>query len=420
MKPFHAVFWFFVCLLVTRLSAADLLLKNARLVDPAARRVITTDLLIREGKIAGPADPVASTPPTVHDLQGRWVIPGLIDLHVHYPGNTLPNGGDEEHDIRESARIFLRAGVTAFLDLGSSTDEIFRERERQRAGDPATADGADIYCAGTPFGISGSPSAIARLQAYIARWRPDVVKFLYIHSRRLPSPPPEALRHIVAAARSAGVKTIVHISRWDDARAALAAGATAITHFHDEAVIPDDLARLWSANPTLSIPTLAVQTDLVNFADHPELLDNPLLRSLTSASSRAAYRNRAHFSDEAVDGLQWRREALANDRETFTRLQRAGVRMLAGSDTNNLGVFLGYSLHRELLLMQENGYSPWEALAAGTTAAADFLGRPAGIHPGETAELVILDADPTADIANTQKIHAVVHRGRYFPSKLPK
>lgn len=416
MKPFHAVFLLLACLPSTPLAAADLLLKNARLVDPAARRVTITDLLIREGKIAGPATSAASTPPTVHDLQGRWVIPGLIDLHVHYPGNTLPNGGEEEHDIRESARILLRAGVTAFLDLGSSTDEIFRERERQRAGDPATADEADIYCAGTPFGISGSPGAITRLQAYIARWRPDAIKFLYLHSRRQPSPSPEALRHLVAAARGAGVKTVVHISVWDDARAALAAGASAITHFHDEAVVPDDLARAWAASATRSIPTLAVQTDLVNFVDHPELLDHPLPRLLIPASSRAAYRDRAHFIDETTRGLEWRRDALAKDRQTFARLQRAGVRMLAGSDTNNLGVFLGYSLHRELLLMQENGYSPWDALAAGTTAAADFLGRPAGIHPGETAELVILDADPTADIANTQKIHAVVHRGRYFPS----
>jgi imidazolonepropionase-like amidohydrolase len=62
--------------------------------------------------------------------------------------------------------------------------------------------------------------------------------------------------------------------------------------------------------------------------------------------------------------------------------------------------------------MQHAGYSPWEALAAGTTGPDSFLGRPAGIHPGEVAEMVVLDADPVVDVANTEKIHAVIHHGR--------
>ena len=85
--------------------------------------------------------------------------------------------------------------------------------------------------------------------------------------------------------------------------------------------------------------------------------------------------------------------------------------MLTGTDAGNLGVFQGYSVHRELELFVDAGLSEWEALRAATTNAAAFLGERWGVAPGDEATFVILDGSPIEDISNTQRIHAVVQRG---------
>ena len=86
--------------------------------------------------------------------------------------------------------------------------------------------------------------------------------------------------------------------------------------------------------------------------------------------------------------------------------------MLVGTDAGNWGTIHGYSVHRELILLVEAGLSPWEALAAATTNAGNLLGRHYGVRPGDEANLVILDASPIDDIANTQRISAVISRGK--------
>jgi imidazolonepropionase-like amidohydrolase len=92
-------------------------------------------------------------------------------------------------------------------------------------------------------------------------------------------------------------------------------------------------------------------------------------------------------------------------------LRAAGVSILAGSDTGNLGTFQGYSVHREIELMVEAGIPPWEALRAATTEAARFVGLDWGVRVGAPANLIVIAGSPVADIRNTRRIVNVVHRG---------
>jgi imidazolonepropionase-like amidohydrolase len=85
--------------------------------------------------------------------------------------------------------------------------------------------------------------------------------------------------------------------------------------------------------------------------------------------------------------------------------------MLTGSDGGNWGVFQGYSVHREMVRLVQAGLTPWDALAAATTRAGEFLGQKYGAQPGDIANLVVLDASPIEDIANMQRIAMVVVRG---------
>jgi len=413
--PFPRLFLASVTLLLTSQSfARDLRLKNVRLVDPSRRTVEVTDILISGDRIAN--HDAAAQDAEILDLTGHWVIPGLIDLHVHSFGNLFPDGTDEDLDPRATARLMLYCGVTAYLELGTrNLDDIFAARNAQRAGTVLPGTEADIYCAGIAFGpwsLTTPAQAKTNLAEYMAHWKPDVIKILNGRFSNRGGITPETLAAAVETARLAGIMTVVHISAWDQARSTVLAGATAITHFDDDEVIPDDLVKLWAARHILSIPTMAVQSDVANFVHSPALLDNPLLQAVAPAAGIQAYRDAARFSDRGRRTLRWQTDDMGNDTQTFGKLMSAGIPMLAGSDTCNLGTFQGFSLHREIKLMQAAGYPAWDALAAATTGAAAFLGRPTGIHPGEIAELVVLDADPLADVANTQKISAVIHHGR--------
>lgn len=417
MKPHHAPLLAFALLIsFADGRAAELWLRNVQLVDPAARTSTRTDIVVVDGRIVPtpPGPPPASA--QVLELAGKWIIPGLVDLHVHSYGNVFADGTDQDLDPRATARLMLYCGVTAYLELGTrNLDDIFAARDGQRAQPPAAAGEADIYCAGFAFGpwsLASPDAAKSTLSAYLRRWHPDVIKLLNGRFANRPGFALDVLRAAIATAHAAGTKAVVHISSWQNARDALEAGADAITHFDDDEIVPDDLAGRWARQKVLSIPTMAVQSDVADFVRTPALLDDPLLRAVAPAAGIDSYRDATRFSARARRTLRWQRDDRANDTKTFQKFQAQGISMLAGSDTCNLGTFQGYSLHREIRLMQLAGYSPWEALAAGTTGADAFLGRPAGIHPGEIAELVVLDADPAADVANTEKIHAIVHHGR--------
>ena len=99
-------------------------------------------------------------------------------------------------------------------------------------------------------------------------------------------------------------------------------------------------------------------------------------------------------------------------------MYRAGVPILAGTDTMNPQCFPGFGLHDELALLVDAGLSPLAALQAATRNAADFMGqldRRGTIEVGKTADLVLLDKDPLADIYNTRTIQTVVLRGKLYP-----
>jgi imidazolonepropionase-like amidohydrolase len=113
-----------------------------------------------------------------------------------------------------------------------------------------------------------------------------------------------------------------------------------------------------------------------------------------------------------------RRQALQKMLEVVRTMHKAGVQMLAGTDPPTRDVFPGFSLHDELGLLVEAGLTPQEALRTATSNAAKCLGLAQShgtIEKGKAANLVLLDADPLVDIANTKKIAGVVAAGKFFP-----
>ncbi len=410
-------------------GAQDIAFENAHVVDPAQRVIRTGTIHVRDGRIVGVVDrlPAGFAGERI-DLAGGYVIPGLVDAHTHAFGNMSPAGAPQFLGPLGVARMNLYAGVTAFLDLFSAEDMIFGAREAQRtaaqpaarifaAGPCLTATNGHCSEYGVPTRLVNSPAEANREVDALAAKKPDVVKLVYDNQtyggRTMPTVNRETMEAVVAAARRNGLKTVIHVGTWTDVREAVLAGASAVTHTPGPDPMPADLPALMLERGTVHIPTLAVQSELARILDDPALLDDPLLVAVTTEPLRAGYRAaRDSVPARTRSFLDWQRRITAANREAVATLARAGVPMLTGTDGGNLGVFQGFSVHREMELLVDAGLSAWDALRAATTNAAAFLEQPWGFATGDEATFVVLEASPIDDIRNTRRIRTVVQRGR--------
>lgn len=408
-------------------AAQDLALANAVVINPVDESVDRGVLVIRDGVVTGLA---ATVPPDftgrVLDLEGRFVMPAPADLHTHSFGNMSPRGMPQMLGPQGTANAALFTGVGFVLDLFSPEQMIFEYRNRRRdegglgaelfaAGPCLTATNGHCSEYGVPTRIVDTPEEARQEVTDLAGFAPDVVKIVYDHQtyggRSMPTVDLPTLTAVLETARAHGLKTVVHVGTWDDLREAALAGADAVTHTPGPDAVPAGLAEILAEQGTYHIPTLAVQGDFARMADDPGLLDDPLLIETTPAALRNAYRVGDGWDPRIVGFLTWQRTLMDTSLEAVRALADAGVPMLAGTDGGNMGVFQGYSVHRELELLVEAGLSEWSALRSATTNAARFLERSWGVAPGDEATLLILEASPIESITNTKRVHAVVQAG---------
>jgi hypothetical protein len=189
-----------------------------------------------------------------------------------------------------------------------------------------------------------------------------------------------------------------------------------IAHESDATYDTDKAATLFltlKKNGTWVTPTL----NSLNTASHPEewSVDDPLLEFVPPALAKQ-WRDSFH-NDQMKQRAAWLARQASNDWKLTSELHHAGISLLVGSDSLDPFVFPGESLHKELVEMVRAGLTPAEVLQSATRGAAQFLGRERDlgtVEPGKAADLVLLDASPLENIANTQRITAVVRDGKYL------
>ncbi len=401
-------------------------LKGGSVVDPATQKILRTDLRISNGKLQRQTAPKAFKPgERVIDITGKYIIPGIYDMHVHSSfGN--PGPGDSRQDLTpiETSRLVLRTGVTGFLDLFADENEIFSARDEIRR----TKEGAEIFAAGPmltcPQGHGSDLGRPTRLVTSVkeaekqvdelAKKHPDVVKMSYDHAGEQVPPKPvmneSLLKAIIRTAKKHNLRTVVHIGNWDDAKAAVLAGATIVTHLH-ETDIPDSLVALMKERKTIEIPTMAYQTEALHILENRDLLNSPLLVSLIPANLLNAYRRMDPSEPFLHRVLDWQSRGRDSFPRSLAKLIKAGIPIFCGTDSGDIGVFHGYSVHREMVMMVNAGATSWTALASATTLPKKFLRRTSGIENGDEADLVVIEGNPIEDIANTQNVRLVFHAG---------
>jgi len=377
---------------------------------------------------------------TIIDASGKWAVPGLIDAHVHFDQSgglfTRPDVvdlrkirtyEDELASTRERLPVtFLRyaaSGITSVVDMGGPawTFEV-RDLAEKTPNAPRVAvagplisthavpelDGKDA-----PVIRADSPEHARELVRRNAERRPDLTKILFIHNE---GDNLDRQTAIVAAAidesRRLKIRTAVHATKIDAAKAAVAAGADVLVHSIEDRRVDIAVVEAMTSRKTVYIPTLAVLEGYDEvFRGAPKL--NDIEQKLGDPQAIQSWNQLSKIPPGGVPRLNLD----AVRRIQFTNLQlmeSAGVRVAAGSDAGNIGTLHGPALHRELELMAEAGMRPADILLSATRNAAVVMGKEAELgtlERGKLADLVILDADPTASVLNLRKIHRVMKNG---------
>lgn len=441
-------------------AAADLAFTHVTVVDVEDGRLLPDHTVLIAGDRITQVVPtrVARVPAgaRVIDAQGQFLIPGLVDMHVHLFNNVSGRPPDVW-----TFPLFVANGVTGVREMWTqpaAMSSVERWRRGVSRGELLAprilAAGAAIDGPGGSYPKMtrvGSPEEARRFVRAAVRAGIDFVKVYSLLT-------PEGHRAVLEEARAAGITVAGHVPLQVDAVAAARTGQRSNEHLSQvreacstiEARLIEE-RRLFYASPSAisgesefldeqlhrtvdafdeaecgsaarqlrqagqwQVPTL--QNERRWFLGLPEGLENDPRLSFVPAEEITGWRRR-------LEGATYGGESLSLQRgwEVTLRvvevLDQAGAAIMAGTDAGQPFVLPGFALHEELEMLVSAGLTPLRALRAATLEPARYLERTdslGSVAPGKLADLVLLSDNPLLDIRNTQRISAVVLNGRYL------
>lgn len=414
-----------------------LVLTGFSLIDGTSRPAVPNSAMtIEEGRIqwvGSVADLKAPAGATTVDLTGKYVMPGIINLHGHV-GNVVGLTQDPALYTRETVehdlRMYASYGVTTMLSLGIDKDLIFDVRAEQRKSRPTMARvytaglglvykdgfGGGLSLPGVPTPIISSVNEVDAAVAEQAKKGVDFLKFwtddAFGKVKRMPFDIADA---IIKSSHQHGLRAMAHVFYLEDAKRLTASGVDALAHSVRDQPVDQELIDLMKQNGTwLSSASLTRELALASYATTPPFLNDPFFRRSTTPDVLATLASEEYQKKMAADP-NLHRYPVAGDIEmkNLKRLADAGVRYGFGTDTGVPGRFQGYFEHVELARMVEAGLTPMQAIVSATGHAAEFLGAKelGTLEAGKWADLVVLQQNPLADISNSRTIESVYIAG---------
>ena len=400
-------------------------------------------IVILDGRIQAVGSPQqhVKTPSGARTLnaRGKYVIPGLIDSHAHL-AIVYSLGHTTSYD---TLPLFLANGVTSVRDVG---DDVMAEKilAQYAEGHPELCPRifmASLLIEGDPpfhpyIGWNAVITDPAKVPAFVddmAAWGVTTLK-IYARTGRAVGRKviEEGHRHGMAVtghlglytpleAAEDGIDSIEHISagsvyaylaaRTTPRSIDTASGITTGPELDLNSPVVHELVGVLAKNKVMVDPTLVVFRNMLLLPDLPGVVENPENSYVPEGLRKFWPTYATSFSP---DTLEQRKKEFRSYQDLTGFLFRAGVPLLAGTDEPEPNIPPGFSMHEELELLVESGLSPGAALQTATINPARILRQEkelGSIEEGKRADLVILDADPLADIKNTRKIHKVIREG---------
>jgi imidazolonepropionase-like amidohydrolase len=385
--------------------------------------IVTGETITEVGKFGKIEFPKNSQ---VIDATGKFLIPGLWDMHVHLTKageNTLP--------------LFIANGVTSVRDMGGDYVEVLKWRKEAADGTrlapriktsgallesaenvarmkrEGTVEPVDKY----RIGIA-TPEEARKAVDLMASLGVDFIKFRTTAS-------PETYKAIAEESKAKGLMFVGH--QFGSPETMVDAGQKSIEHYIYPPIITNpkhaEIYRKMSESGVHVVPTIVVadKSLLVSCDDAKTIFEDingkvDFRRKYLSGYLIADWKIQLEEKKQPSPfELAKLKEVLIKD---LQEMRKAGVRLMPGTDVAVLLIYPGYSLHDELqLLVKYVGLTPMEAIISATRYPAEFFGmqnRLGTIEKGKIADLVLLDANPLDDISNTKRIAAVVLNGRYL------
>ncbi len=437
------------------LASKQLAFTHVTVIDPETGTAKNDQLVVVQGDRIVSVGATTRVAGQIIDARGKFLIPGLWDMHAHL---AVPN----------MAPLFIANGVTGVRIMwgnpkfGPGTERMHSKlRDAFDKGDkvgPRLLIASDIFDGPKPTWPNSTVlTTPEEARKAVAAAKADGADFIKVYSglsrevyfaiadeskkQGMPFAGhlPDSIR--ATEASDAGQKSIEHLTgllracsshedalrdaRVEDERKDHSPGewwALYAAHTR-EALATYDAARAatlfatFVRNNTWQCPTLSVLANMATL-DDPAHGDDPRMKYIAPFMKQMwDPTHDFRTKDRTPEAYAALRAAYAKQAQLVGAMNKAGVPLLAGTDEVNPYVFAGFSLHDELGLLVGAGLTPAEALRAATWNPARFLEQQekmGTIAPGKVADLVLLDANPLLDIANTKKISAVVSRGRYY------
>ena len=425
---------------------------GATLVDgTGAVPVPNATIILRGGKIDCAGYCAIPAGVTVLDGRGMWITPGLVDAHVHFSQTGWADGRPDALDVRDKHpyekveadlqehpdrffRSHLCSGVTAVFDVGGYPWTLaMARRERVDTHAPHVAAAGPLLStldhwlnlpAERQFIFLKDAESARTGVAYLKSIGAAAVKVWYIVRPDLPVE--KSAPAVLAAgeeARKAKLPLIVHATGLAEAKVAIQAGAHLLVHSVIDKPVDEEFLALAKKNGTMYCPTLTVFGGYYRMAQavvtkRPAAVDDP--NGCVDKETLGKVAETAHviapegYAQRTARGGERVAQAEKIGPPNLKRVADAGIPIAMGTDAGNPLTLHGPSVYVEMEAMQSAGLTPMQVLVASTRGGAMAMGLEKEIgtvEKGKSADLLLVAADPTADVANLRKVRYVVCGG---------